>query len=87
MSDSYGMEVLEKALKDAAVTRTAPDQFERYLANRPDYSDVVRATTLDGLDCWYGFIYTKNNSAHKLRESITLDMKGLEIAHIDENAY
>ena len=53
---------------------------ENYLEENPDYStDVYRVTDVESLDCYYGFIYTKNNSKYRLKETIRPNLKGLEI--------
>ena len=68
------MEVLAKALKHAAMTRTTEEQQQKYLANKIDYSDAIRVTSLSDLNCWYGFIYTSNDSLYKLKETLTPDL-------------
>ena len=40
---------------------------------------VYRITDVECLDCWYGFIYTANNSPYKLKETIRPTLEGLEV--------
>ena len=50
------------------------------MEENPDYStDVYRVSDVESLDCYYGFIYTKNNSKYRLKETIRPHLKGLEI--------
>ena len=59
----------------------APDSAKKqYLANEADYRDCIRVSAVDAIDCWYGFIYTKNASPFRLRETVTPQLEGLEIA-------
>ena len=48
---------------------------------------MVRISSLDALDCWYGFIYTNNQSQYNLRESLSLELEGLELIHTDGKTY
>ena len=80
LSDAYGMEVFAKALKHAAMTRIPEENHVKYLADNPDYEDVIRIKSLDALECWYGFIYTLNNSSYRLRETMIPKLEGLEVS-------
>ena len=45
----------------------------------PDYGkSVMRVQDVTGLDCWYGFIMTQNNSKYPLRELCLPELTGLE---------
>ena len=56
---SHGMDLLALALKHAAMNLTGKEKREKYLANRPDYSEVIRVQDIgDVTKCCYGFIYT-----------------------------
>ena len=84
LSDDYGLEILKKAFKGAAFSRTSEDTHSRYLrTSRPDYEDVLRICSLDALECWYGFIFTKNESPYKLRETLSLQLEGLDLVCAD----
>lgn len=37
-------------------------------------------TDVEALDCWYGYIYTKNDSPYRLRETVRPQLEGLEVA-------
>ena len=68
VDDAYGMKVLANALKHAAMTKAPDSARKMYLANEADYKDCFRVSAVDAIDCWYGFIYTANNSPYRLRE-------------------
>ena len=71
VSDEDGMQILAKALKNAAQTRIPEENRDFYLAENEDFQDTVfRVTDVEALDCWYGFIYTKNQSPYKLKETL-----------------
>jgi hypothetical protein len=78
VEDRKGMQYLEKALKHAARTRTTEDKKQYYLEDNPEYgNDVYRVSEVEGLNCWYGYIYTANNSPHELTETIRPGLEGL----------
>ena len=80
IDDKTGIKVLQKAFKDAALTRVPQELRENYLEENPDYgTKVFRVTDVESLDCYYGFIYTKNESEYRLKETIRPHLKGLEI--------
>ena len=59
--DEVGLKILGKALKNAAQTRITEDKRDFYLTDNEEYGETVwRVTDVEVLDCWYGFIYTKN---------------------------
>lgn len=58
-----------------------PEKKVRYLEDRPDYTKVIRVQDLDLLNCWYGFIYTNNLSAHTLEEMMKPQLVGLEVIY------
>ena len=82
------MQYLVAALKDAA-QRLAPEEDKTYyLEDNPDYGqDVTRVTNVECLDCWLGFIYTKNDSKYKMTETMRPSLEGLEVMYpeMDEN--
>ena len=49
---------------------------QTYLAEDENYgTDVFRVTDIDplrniALDCWYGYIYTRNESPYRLQETL-----------------
>ena len=50
------------------------------MEDNPDYADNVwRITDVECLDCYYGFIYTKNGSKYRLKETLRPQLNGLEI--------
>ena len=93
VSDEKGMQCLERAMKNAAKTvRPQPNEskadaqarFEEskqfYLTENEDYADeVFRISDVESLGCWYGYIYTKNNSKYDLRETLRPNLEGLEV--------
>jgi hypothetical protein len=40
---------------------------------------VYRVTDLQSLDCWYGLIYTRNDSKLPLKEAVNPILSGLEV--------
>ena len=84
LEDAKGMEYLAKALKDAAKTRAPEDSRQLYLEDNEDYgTDVTRISDVECLNCWYGFIYTQNNSKYKLTETLRPALEGLEVIYPD----
>lgn len=82
VEDAKGIEYLEKALKHAARTKTPEEEKQYYLEDNPDYGTKVhRISDVQGLNCWYGYIYTCNNSEHELTETIRPALEGLEVVH------
>ena len=74
------MECLAKALKNAAMTVSPQNARETYLQDDPNYGpDVLRIQDIDSLPCWYGYVYTQNNSEHPLSETLSLELEGLEV--------
>ena len=41
--------------------------------------------TIESLPCWYGYIYTQNQSAHRLQETLRPELEGLEVMYPFEN--
>ena len=71
IEDKVGIKVLQKAFKYVAENKVPHTSRENYLEENPDYgTDVYRITDVENLDCYYGFIYTKNNSKYRLKETI-----------------
>ena len=63
-----GMKVLERALKHAAMAKSTEADRCSIQSDNDEYKDCIRVKSLDLLDCWYGLIYTKNNSRYKVKE-------------------
>ena len=88
VDDKDGLKVLERAMKHAAQTKT-PDSAKTYCcADNEDYgNDVIRIMDIEALDCWYGFIYYKNDSKFELTEQVEPVLEGLEaIWPLEKNA-
>jgi hypothetical protein len=82
VDDAKGMAVLEKAMKYAAKSAAGEDSKQYYLQANEDYGeDVYRISDVESLGCWYGFIYTMNNSKYQLKETIRPTLEGLEVVH------
>ena len=82
IDDTKGILYLEKALKHAAVTMTPQDDLQYYLEDTADYGmDVVRISNVECLNCWYGFIYTRNDSQYRLTETMRPTLEGLEVIY------
>ena len=89
VEDATGIHFLEMALKDAAQTRAPESSKSYHLEDDPDYgTDVYRVQDIECIDCWYGFIYTKNDSQYPLREIILPQLDNLEViwpSNVDED--
>ena len=49
------------------MTLSPEESRQTYLEDNEDYgTDVIRVSDVESLDCWYGYIYTRNNSAYRL---------------------
>lgn len=84
VEDARGMQYLANALKHAAKNRAPVDSRQTYLEENEDYgTDVIRISDVECLDCWYGFIYTQNNSKYALRETIRPALEGLVVVYPD----
>ena len=82
VEDAKGIKYLEKALKHAAKTLTPEDSKQFYLEDNEDYgNDVIRISDVECLNCWYGFIYTQNNSQFRLTETMRPTLEGLEVIY------
>ena len=46
----------------------------------PDYTEVYRVQDMGTFGCWYGFIYTKNDSPFDLRETFSPQLDGFQQA-------
>ena len=82
VEDQVGMQVFARALKWAAMNKVPQDARQTYLEENEDYgTDVIRVSDVESLDCWYGLIYTQNNSPYRLKETVRPDLQGLEICY------
>lgn len=82
VNDELGMQVLCRALKGAAMELSPVESRETYLEEDEDYGkDVIRVSDVESLDCWYGYIYTYNNSPYRLQETLRLTLQGLEVIY------
>ena len=80
VSDEKGMQILARAMKGAAMNISPEEQRHAYLEENEDYgTDVIRVSDVESLDCWYGYIYTRNNSPYRLRETVRPQLDGLEV--------
>ena len=60
------------------------DSRSPYLHENEDYgTDVIRISDVECLNCWYGFIYTKNGSQFSMTETMRPNLQGLEVAYPD----
>ena len=74
------MQVLARAMKNAAMTLSPEESRQTYLEENEDYStDVIRVSDVESLECWYGYIYTQNNSKYRLQETVRPQLNGLEV--------
>lgn len=82
VEDKKGIEYLQKAMCHAARTKASPESKTFYAEDTEDYgTNVYRISDVECLDCWYGFIYTKNESKYKLTETMRPNLEGLEVVY------
>ena len=82
VNDDLGMQVLCRALKGAAMEISPEESRQTYLEDEEDYGrDVIRVSDVESLDCYYGYIYTYNNSPYRLQETLRPALTGLEVVH------
>lgn len=82
VNDDLGMQVLCRTMKGAAMELSPPDMRQTYLEEDEDYGrDVIRVSDVESLDCWYGYIYTYNNSPYRLQETLRPALTGLEVVY------
>jgi len=71
------MKAIAAMLTDFARNKCGEDSRSYYLRDtNPDYTNVYRILDVESTGCWYGFVYTKNDSAYQLRESFTPKLTG-----------
>ena len=57
----------------------SPQELRKhYIKNKEEYQNCIRIQDLDSLNCWYGYIYTFNDSAYTLRDNVMLEVKGID---------
>ena len=82
VEDATGMQVFSRALKSAAMSLSPVEARQTYLEDNEDYGgDVIRISDVESLDCWYGYIYTLNNSPYRLKETLKPQLTGLEVVY------
>ena len=82
VEDEKGFEYLAKALKWAAKNMSPVESRQTYLQENEDYgTDVIRISDVECLNCWYGFIFTQNNSKYKLTETMRPALEGLQVVY------
>ena len=74
----FGWEIFQGALVHYARNKAPQEMRRKYLADKEDYQNCVRVQDFDSLNCWYGYIYTLNDSAYTLRETINLELQGIK---------
>ena len=80
VDDEHGMMILARALKGCAMNLTPLDQRTTYLEENEDYGkDVIRISDVESVNCWYGYIYTRNESPYRLQETVRPSLNGLEV--------
>lgn len=74
-----GVNMLTLALKHAAKTKSTAERKYWLSDDRKYGNSVYRISDVECLDCWYGFIYTANESNYPLKERLTPKLTGLEV--------
>lgn len=58
------------------------EKHEKYLAGNVHYGeDVFRVQDIESLNCWYGYIYTENNSSKMLQEKLRPQLQGISVIY------
>ena len=66
-------------MKDVA-KKVKPEKRKYHLQEHEGYGqNVFRITDMDATECWYGFIFTSNNSKYRLKEKLTPRLSGAEV--------
>jgi len=79
VDDNTGMKALALMLKNFAYNMKA-DAREYYLKDsNPEYAKVFRICDVESTGCWYGFFYTRNDSAFTLCETFTPKLAGATV--------
>jgi hypothetical protein len=80
IDDNAGMIALATMLKNFAQNMTGDDVRKYYLRNKfPAFANVYRVENPYSTGSWYGFYYTRNDSAKNLYETFTPKLKGGEV--------
>ena len=71
VEDEHGMRILARALRGCAMNLSSDALRKTYLDENADYgTDVIRISDVEALDCWYGYIYSRNDSPYRLQETV-----------------
>lgn len=82
VDDAPGFELMAKALKRHALANKDEKARSNYLSDNEDYgTDVLRVQDIESLPCWYGYIYTKNDSSLTLRETLRPELEGMSVIY------
>jgi hypothetical protein len=80
VDEEDGLNILAQGLKDIAQNKVAEDKRSYYLEHREGFGrDIYRVCSISDSDCWYGFLYEKNDSAYTLKTNYELELKGFEV--------
>ena len=75
MSQSEGLEVLTKTLKDVAVNKVDHKHRKFPHSDNEDYGNqMYRVTNIDASKCWYGFNFIHNGSQHPYKEMVNPEL-------------
>jgi hypothetical protein len=78
VDDNTGMKALVLMLKNFAYNMKA-DARKYYLNSDPEYAKVFRILDIKSTGCYYGFFYTRNDSAFTLSEIFTPKLAGATV--------
>ena len=74
----HGREVLKQSIKNYARNKAPQDKRRNFVENQEEYSNCIRIEDIESLNCWYGYIYTFNDSAYTLRDKVVLEAPGID---------
>lgn len=69
---------MKEALINYARNKSPQELRKNYIKNKEEYQNCIRIQDLDSLNCWYGYIYTLNDSPYTLRDNVMLEVKGID---------
>jgi len=67
---------MRAAIKTKAIENEAKDY---YMAGNEGLEGMYRCVTISDLDCWLGYIYFKNDTELALKQTVTLNLAGMEM--------
>ena len=71
--------MLKQSIKNYARNKAPQDKRRNFVENQEEYLNCIRIEDIESLNCWYGYIYTFNDSAYTLRDKVILEAPGIDV--------